>query len=143
MQVEKVGFKAAKVTNIVLSLGQSSTLDVALVIGGMTQSVDVTASAALLNTGNADMGSEVAEAQVKELPLNFRNVYELVNLDSSVQFAPIQQAWGTNTLVSTLDQQANAFNFGGSRWNDTVYLLDGHWNSGGRLGRDSVRADRR
>jgi len=134
LRVEKEGFSAAVVASIVLTLGQSSALDFTLQVGGLAQSIEVKGDPPVINTGNADMGSNVTEGQVKELPLNFRNVYELVNLDSSVQYAPIQQAWGTSTLVSTLDQQANAFNFGGSRWNDTAYLLDGHWNSGGDWG---------
>ena len=75
-----------------LSVGQSSTLNAELQVGNVSQVVEVTGSAPVLNTGNADVGSEVSSKQAVELPLNIRNVYGLVELDSSVNNSQQNQA---------------------------------------------------
>src|ERR1700755_2338555 len=84
IKVEKEGFSTYLLGNVVLAVGQSSTLDPKLQVGALSQTVEVQASAPVLNTGSADIGSEVSSKQAVELPLNIRNVYGLVALDSSV-----------------------------------------------------------
>ena len=61
-----------------------SNLDAQLQLGAVSQTVEVEASAPVLVTGSADIGSEVSGKQAVELPLNIRNVFGLVELDSSV-----------------------------------------------------------
>src|SRR5688572_5473202 len=87
IKVEKPGFATYLQSNIVLAVGQSSTLDVRLEVGPVSQTIEVAADALLLNTGNANIGSEVSGKQVVELPLNIRNVFNLVHLNSSVNNA--------------------------------------------------------
>jgi hypothetical protein len=84
LKVEKEGFRTCVQADIVLTVGQSSSLEVKLEIGAFNQTVEVVARAPLLNTGNVDIGGEVSGKQIVELPLNTRNVYGLVALSSSV-----------------------------------------------------------
>jgi hypothetical protein len=72
--VEKPGFSVAHFPNVVLEVGQLSTLDAQLQLGTVTQTVEVEAAASVLVTGSADVGSEVSGKQAVELPLNIRNV---------------------------------------------------------------------
>ena len=67
LKVEKAGFTALQQSNIVLAVGQSSTLNAQLQLGNVNQIVEVTAAAPVLNTGNADVGSEVSSKQAVEL----------------------------------------------------------------------------
>jgi hypothetical protein len=92
LKVEKPGFAAGLQPDIVLAVGQSSTLDVRLELGALTEVIVVQALPPLLNTGNANLGSEVSTRQVLDLPLNQRNVFNLVLLDSSVNNSQQQQA---------------------------------------------------
>jgi hypothetical protein len=84
LRVEKAGFNTYLQTNIVLAVGQSSDVSPKLELGHVEQIIEVSADAPLLNTANANIGSEVSGKQVTELPLNLRNVFNLVLLSSSV-----------------------------------------------------------
>lgn len=83
LKVEKEGFNTYLQSNIVLAVGQSSSLHPRLEVGAISQVVEVAADAPLLNSGNANIGSEISGKQVVELPLNLRNVFSLVLLNSS------------------------------------------------------------
>ena len=84
LRVEKEGFSTYLQSDIVLTVGQSGSLNARLELGAISQVIEVTADAPLLNSGNANIGAEVAAKQALELPLNIRNVYNLVELSSSV-----------------------------------------------------------
>ncbi len=84
LRVEKEGFNTYLQSNIALAVGQSSGVSPKLELGRVDQVIEVKADAPLLNTGNANIGSEVSGKQVVELPLNLRNVFNLVLLSSSV-----------------------------------------------------------
>jgi len=131
MKVEKDGFNTYQQSGIVLAVGQSSTLNPTLTIGTLTQTVEVQGSAPVLNTGTADIGSEVSSKQAVELPLNIRNVYGLVALDSSVNNSQQFQALNPPGSQGNVDQDIAFFNFGGGRFGTTAFLLDGHWDGAG------------
>ncbi len=131
LKVEKPGFNAFLQSNVVLAVGQSSTLDAKLQVGNVNQVVEVTASAPVLNTGSADLGSEVSGKQAVELPLNIRNVYGLVALDSSVNNSQQTQALNPPGSQGNADQDISFFNFGGGRFGTTAFLLDGAWDGAG------------
>src|SRR5215470_1110208 len=80
LRVEKPGFNTYLQTNIVLAVGQSSHLSAKLQLGPIGQTIEVNADPPILNTGNPNIGSEVSGKQVVELPLNIRNVFNLVLL---------------------------------------------------------------
>ena len=131
LKVEKEGFSAAALAGVLLTVGQSTTLDIMLVLGAVSQTVEVEANAPLLNTGSANLGSEVTSKQVIELPLNIRNVFGLVSLDSSVNNSAQVQALNPSGSQGNADQDIAFFNFGGGRFGTTAFLLDGHWNGAG------------
>ncbi len=131
LRAEKAGFTAFLQSNIVLAVGQSSTLDAKLQIGNVSQTVEVTGQATVLNTGSADLASEVSGRQAVELPLNIRNVYGLVGLDSSVNNSQQNQALNPPGSQGNVDQDIAFFNFGGGRFGTTAFLLDGAWDGAG------------
>lgn len=131
LRVEKTGFNSFVASGVVLSVGQSSTLNAELQVGNVSQVVEVTGSAPVLNTGNADVGSEVSSKQAVELPLNIRNVYGLVELDSSVNNSQQNQALNPPGSQGNVDQDIAFFNFGGGRFGTTGFLLDGAWDGAG------------
>ena len=131
LRVEKEGFSAYVMPNITLFVGQASTLDPKLEVGSITQSVEVQAAAPILNTGSSDIGSEVTTKQITELPLNIRNVFGLVALDSSVNNSQQNQALNPPGSQGNVDQDIAFFNFGGGRFGTTAFLVDGHWEGAG------------
>jgi hypothetical protein len=131
LRVEKTGFNTFLQSNIVLAVGQSSTLNAQLQVGNVNQTVEVTSQAPVLNTGSADLGAEVSSKQAVELPLNIRNVYGLVELDSSVNNSQQFQALNPPGSQGNVDQDIAFFNFGGGRFGTTAFLLDGAWDGAG------------
>ncbi|HBY63241.1 MAG TPA: hypothetical protein DEH78_25750, partial [Solibacterales bacterium] len=59
-------------------------MDVALQVGELTESVSVTADAAVIETTTSSIGKVVDNKRIRELPLNTRNVYELIRLTPGV-----------------------------------------------------------
>src|ERR1700729_1272938 len=131
LTVEKQGFALAHVPSVVLEVGQSSTLDTQLQLGTVSQTVEVEASAPVLVTGTADIGSEVSGKQAVELPLNIRNVFGLVGLDSSVNNSQQFQALNPPGSQGNVDQDISFFNFGGGRFGTRAFLLDGAGSGAG------------
>ena len=84
LKVEKPGFNTYLHSGVALTVGQSTSVDPLLEVGAISQTIEVTAGAPVLNTGNANIGAEVSGTQVVDLPLNLRNVFNLVLLSSSV-----------------------------------------------------------
>ena len=89
----------------------------------------MTGETPLLNTDNANVASEVDSKQVVELPLNLRNVFGLVTLNSSVNNASQSQVLNGGGQQGTADQDISFFNFGGGYFGTTGFLLDGAWDT--------------
>lgn len=86
VRVEKQGFKAAIQNNILLQVQQSARIDFSLSVGQVTESVEVNASAQLLTTENATVGTVIENKRIVELPLNGRNYLQLVSLSPNVSY---------------------------------------------------------
>jgi len=84
LRIEKEGFATYVQSDVELTVGQSAMLNPKLEVGALHEVIEVTTGALLLNAGNANIGAEVSVKQVVELPLNIRNVYNLVELSSGV-----------------------------------------------------------
>jgi len=92
LKVEMTSFRPYTQNGIVLAVGQVAEQNVTLELGAVTQEITVTASAPLINTSNANISSDVDQRQTVELPLNLRNVFGLVALNSSVNNSQQNQA---------------------------------------------------
>ncbi len=125
------GFKTFK-QDITLEVGQSATQTIMLMIGSETQ-IEVTAEAPLLQTDNANLGAEVSTKMVTEMPLNLRNVFNFVQLNSSVSNSQ-RQLIESGGAQGTADQDVSFFNFGGGYFGTTAFLLDGAWDAIGTWG---------
>ena len=128
LTVEAAGFMTFKQQGITLEVGQSATQGITLTIGATTQIV-VESTAPLLQTADANIGTEVSTKQVTELPLNLRNVFNFVELNSSVNNLVQGQTLNAGGEQGTADQDVSFFNFGGGFFGTTAFLLDGNWDA--------------
>ena len=76
----KTGFHTARFDHVLLTAGQSRTLDAQLTVGAVTTSVDVTVVATPLDQTNAEIGTVIGEQQIKNIPLNGRHWASLMML---------------------------------------------------------------
>ncbi|MBI5282944.1 MAG: TonB-dependent receptor [Candidatus Solibacter usitatus] len=84
LQVSAKGFKGLVREGIVLQVQQTARIDLQLAVGEVTESVMVTADAMKLETENATLAKVVDNRAIINLPLNTRNVYNLVFLTPGV-----------------------------------------------------------
>ena len=80
LEVSKDGFSKYLQSGIVLQVGSNPNIDVGLKLGAVTEQVQVEANAALVETRSAGIGQVIDNQRVLELPLNGRQVTELVFL---------------------------------------------------------------
>lgn len=80
LRVEAEGFKAATRSNIVLEVNQRARVDVPLEVGAVTESIEVTGEAPLLNTDTTIVGANIQSTTLVNTPLASRNFTELTLL---------------------------------------------------------------
>ena len=113
------GFRTYVQSGIVLQVGASPTINVVLEIGQVTDQVEVQANAALVETRSSGLGTVVDNQRVVELPLNGRNITELVFL------AGMANVGGSGFLNSVRNYPTVMISVAGGISNWTAYNFDG------------------
>ena len=85
LEVEAPGFKKSVVTDIHALIASPVTLDVKMELGNIAESVTVSTSSAelLVNREDASLGSNFVNKQITQLPLEARNVPNLLTLQTA------------------------------------------------------------
>jgi hypothetical protein len=78
LKTEHAGFKSATTKDLEVQVQQTVRVDIVLRVGQVSESVEVSAQAALLQAENASVGTVVDNKAVVELPLNGRSYLGLV-----------------------------------------------------------------
>ncbi len=86
ISAQRAGFKAFTRSGLVLNVGQTATVNIALEVGNVSEQITVTGEAPLLDTATANRGAVIDNQQVTELPLNGRNPFMLSSLAAGVNF---------------------------------------------------------
>ncbi|MGA2921803.1 MAG: TonB-dependent receptor [Candidatus Sulfotelmatobacter sp.] len=108
---------------IVLSVGQAATQDVQLQVGKVAEQMVVTANPTMVTTDSATVGQLIDQREISELPLNGRDVQELVFLaPGTTNVTANYCAANCEGGVFPSEQYAKV-NGGGA--NGVNYLLDG------------------
>ena len=86
VDVEATGFKKTTVPDLEVNVDQTSTVNIDMEVGGVGETVTVTASdaQAVVHTENAELKNTVLERQIQDLPLNGRNPLALAGLQAGV-----------------------------------------------------------
>ena len=86
LSVEMSGFRKYEQSGVSLLVDTPTTVNAKLTIGAATELVEVTGAAEAINTTDASIGNAFNEVQVKELPLEARNVPDLLTLQAGVTY---------------------------------------------------------
>jgi len=78
------GFQAQQIDNITLQVEQSARVDINLKVGNVSETINVSASGAVLQTENATVGTVIDAGKIVDLPLNGRNFIQLAQLTPGV-----------------------------------------------------------
>ncbi|HUA14604.1 MAG TPA: TonB-dependent receptor [Verrucomicrobiae bacterium] len=84
IKAEIKGFRIEEKKNVVLQVGQETTIDFVLLPLTVNETMEVTTTAPLLDTESATLGTEITSEYVHELPLLNRNFFGLTFLSAGV-----------------------------------------------------------
>lgn len=130
ISASKEGFSTQAITGITLVVGQSTTVDVVLPLGTVTQEVEVVETPPTVALTTQQTSGLVSERQVKELPLNGRSYDELITLNPGVINYTAQRTGGVGISNSAV---GNMFAVSGHRPQENVFLLNGIEYTGASL----------
>ncbi len=88
LSVSAPGFAEVKSEPLTVNIGASLRYDFQLKTGTVTQSVTVSTTSTELETGQADVDTNVSSQQLEDLPLNGRNFTALAALAPGVSTTP-------------------------------------------------------
>src|ERR1700749_1694548 len=126
LTVNGEGFSSVEKRGMNLLVGQPATEDVVLTVASVTQKVEVSTNVQPdLNTTDATLGNAFAEKQIQSLPIEGRNVPDLLSLQPGVTYlGRTDDNNGTNAAGNnSQDSRSGAVN--GGRSDQTNITLDG------------------
>lgn len=126
VKAEATGFKTVARTEIVLNVNDDLTVNITLPIGAVTESVEVTATAAEVELGTAAQSTTIDGTQIRELALNTRNYEDLVALSPgvSVKANPSDELFVGNSSPSGFSAQI-PYSVNGSRNSANNWTVNG------------------
>ena len=84
VEAELQGFRRAAQSNVTVQINGTAVIDFTLEVGELTDAVEVSAVATVLETTTSTMGKLVDNRRILNLPLNTRNMYSLIYLTPGV-----------------------------------------------------------
>ena len=81
---KRQGFESVATDNVTVSIDQVSTVNIALRVGSVTDTVTVSEGVDLLDTSNSTVGQLISAETIDRVPLFSRDVYDLVQLSAGV-----------------------------------------------------------
>lgn len=110
LTAEAPGFRTAANSNVPLNAGSIQRVDFKMELGQASQTVEVSGEAAAVQTDDSKLASTVTSTQIANLPLNGRNVYDLMQLaPGAVNVVGTDFENGHNTVVNGLREDFNGF----------------------------------
>ncbi len=113
---EAPGFKKSVRSEVPVQLGGRVELDIALEVGGTSETVNVTSEAPLIDTGSsASAGRVMSTKEVMDLPTFNNSPLMLIKLAPGVEASNNRRYNGVNALGGTAEAH-NIGNVGGNDW---------------------------
>ena len=119
--VSKTGFQTQTVPELVLEVDKNATINLALKVGSVSEAVNVTADAVAVDTRTATLNTVITQKQINELPLNGRNVLQLMQLTPGT----LVGTGSFNQIATRPETGSQLISASGGRGNSTTFVLDG------------------
>ncbi|HLI30304.1 MAG TPA: carboxypeptidase regulatory-like domain-containing protein, partial [Terriglobia bacterium] len=122
------GFTTLVRSGITLSVGQTLQLNLTLQVGAISQQVQVTGAAPLVQTATSSVSEQVTGTTVRQLPLNGRDWAQLATLQPGITSVRNQSQVGTvafGDVNRVLRGFGNQLSVSGTRPQENTYRVDG------------------
>ena len=104
------GFKTDFKSSTKLDVGTTQRADFKLEIGQRSETVEVTTEAPQVNVDDSKLSANVSSGQIANLPLNGRNVYDLIQLaPGAINVRGVDYENGAGTVVNGVREDFNGF----------------------------------
>lgn len=115
---EAAGFKKFVAKDVVVTIGHVAIVNVTLQVGGSAETVTVEANAVQVETTSTQLGAVMTDTSIRELPMNTRNAYGLLQLQPGVQ-----SQLGNDLFLGS--DNAGAVSVNGGRGRSNNYMVNG------------------
>ena len=124
------GFSTLSRSGVKVNVSETSLVNVAMKVGGQSETVEVKGEAPLIETSNATLGIVIDEKKIVDLPLNGRNFAQLGTLIPGVVAAPAGLGGlAGDATPGGFGNVTGSFNVNGQRNQSNNFLLDGATNN--------------
>ena len=123
LEVEAAGFKKFTRDGLILNVAQVVEINVTMTLGSVAETVNVTAETPLLETASSALGEVVNKVTGENLPLNGRDVLQLVALTPGINTTSTYRSGGATSGSGNIS--AVVFSANGGRTVSNQILLDG------------------
>src|SRR5262249_34185677 len=122
------GFKTFAREGLTFHTAETAKMDIQLSLGGLDETITVVAALSTIETNQSTLAQTMENKRVSELPLNGRQVYQLLQLTAGTQFT--QTTFGSTGFSGTRawDTTGN-ISIHGSRTGNNEFLIDGASNA--------------
>ncbi len=118
--ISKEGFQVFTTRNVTVQNNTATRVDASLNVGAASQTVEVTAQAAALQTDRADVHTDTTSAALEAIPVSNRSYQSLMVLTPGVTQPSYYQTGGINNPTRSM-----AYNVNGTPNTDVVVRIDG------------------
>src|SRR5262245_6397959 len=142
VHIEAGGFSPVDITNVILSAGITLTVDAKVKIGALTERIEVSAEAAMVETTSSNFTTLLGTRYIGDIPLQGRDIQSLVQLIPGVtqSTGPSGSLFGFNSQFGGFPDPQHIVGSGisanGSQAGANAWYLDGSLNSA--LGPENV-----
>jgi hypothetical protein len=123
LEVKAKGFKDYIQTGLELQVGTNVQIDIPMQVGSVNETIEVVASAAMVETKETSVAQVIDERRINELPLNGRQATQLILISGGATYGDAGDT-GSKTFFSS-----TRISVAGGQGNGTAYLLDGGDNT--------------
>ena len=110
VSAEASGFKRREDSNLVLNAGTIQRVDLKMELGRATEVVEVSGETTTVQTDDPRLSSTVGSAEIANLPVNGRNVFDLMQLSAgAINVGGTDFENGHNTVVNGVREDFNGF----------------------------------
>jgi len=108
------GFRDFSNKGVTINAGTITRVDAKMLVGQAKEVVEVSGEASIINTDDSKLASTVTATQIENLPLNGRNVYDLIQMaPGAVNVQGVMMENGHGTVVNGLREDFNGFMING------------------------------
>jgi len=123
-------FESVAQDNVVVTVDQATTVNIALKVGSVTETVTVSGTSALADTSNSTVGQLIESANIERFPTLTRNIYDLIQLSAGVTPVNGSASAADSVPIENISSgrpgiDVSSYTINGAIQGSIYYMLDG------------------